>query len=94
MNTNDFEETLRTELKNLNINLLDIFARRKYLCVEWSFEEGRKFSSCFAIPEAYLAMKPDEVLYKIVKSILYAINYADNIVSEIVQIKPQAQRAK
>lgn len=87
MNVNDFEETLKKELSNLNVTLLEIYTRRGYLCVRWNFEEYRPFTSCFRIPNDYLGQKPDEVLYKIVKSIIYAIGYADNIVSEIVQIK-------
>lgn len=87
MDVNDFEEKLKEELKNLNILLLDIYSRRRFLCVDWSFDEGRKFVSAFLIDDSYLQDKPDDVLYKMVKSILYSLSHPDNLVSEITKIE-------
>ena len=87
MNVHSFEENLRQELNNLGVTLLEIYTRRKCLCVDWRFEEYRPFTSCFSIDDNYLQNKTDEVLYKIVKSILYGIGHADNIVAEITLLK-------
>ena len=83
----DFEEKFRQELKNLNITLLDIYTRRRVLCVDWSFEEGRKFSSCFRIEDSHLQNNPDDIIYAMIRNILYGLSHPDNVVGEISKIE-------
>lgn len=86
MNNSEFEVRLRGELKDLGIEVLDIYNRRGYLCFDWRLEPYDSFTSAFRISEKTLANNPEDVIYKIVKDIFLALPFPDNVRGQIKEL--------
>lgn len=87
MTVEEFETMLKKELKSLGIELLDLYNRRGYLCVEWQLPPYDKFTSAFKVNERMLGSSLEETGYIMIKDIYLALSFQDVVRGQIKDIR-------